>query len=345
MWALRYFSTLLFRPSVMHIQRFLNTRGGRLTLTSILCVLLITVLAYDVMLENFKTLRYKYQAHRTRYICCNMVGGLGNLLFQYTFTLAMSRRFNMTMVCETDQIHKLQQIFTVPDCANDSKGIRLCFGEPAIKNEYNIGYDSKVGNLLLNSDSHFEGYFQSWLYWIKYEDVIRKHLAIKSNLKTSAKNYIDASLQELGIKNRTAVSLVGVHIRRGDMLNGFFRDYGYSVATEEYFHKAMAYVVKRVAKPVVFVVSSNDMEWSRAVVKETNAVFLVNNTREFDFVVLSMCEHFIMSVGTFGWWVGWHIQGMVIYYLKPFRPNSELSRVFTNDFVTTFTYPKWIGMS
>ncbi|XP_046577065.1 galactoside alpha-(1,2)-fucosyltransferase 2-like isoform X2 [Haliotis rubra] len=345
----RHRSSSIFRPGVMNM-RCLNTRGGRLTLISGFCVLLIIIvthnqMVYDVIVEDMEVVRYKYQADRTNYICCDMLGGLGNLLFQYAFTLAMSLRFNMTMVCETDKIQTIQQMFDIPDCADDYKGLRLCFGEGAIKNKFNIGYDSKVGNMMLKRDTHFGGYFQSWLYWVKYEDTIREHFTIKSDLKASAENYIDASLQELGVENRSSVSLVGVHVRRGDLLNDFFREHGYFVAPEEYFHKAMAYVTKRVPKPVVFVVSSNDMEWSQEVVKETNAVFLLNNTREFDFTVLTMCDHFIMSVGTFGWWVGWHIQGLVIYYNKPFRPDSELSGVVTNDYVTTFAYPKWIGMS
>ncbi|XP_067687402.1 galactoside alpha-(1,2)-fucosyltransferase 1-like isoform X2 [Haliotis asinina] len=347
--ALRHCSFTISRPGTMNI-RCMNTRGGRLTLTSVFCVLLIIIvtynqLVYDVIVEELDVLRYKYQAGRTKYICCDMSGGLGNLLFQYTFTLAMSLRFNMTMVCETDKIHTIQQIFDIPDCADDNRGFRLCFGERAITNKFNVGYDSKVGNMLLEDDTHFIGYFQSWLYWIKYEDTIKERLTMKSDLKASAKSYIEACLHELGVETRSSVSLVGVHVRRGDLLNYKFRWYGYFVAPEEYFHKAMAYITKRVRKPVVYVISSNDMEWSRAAVKATNAVFLLNNTREFDFAVLTMCDHFIMSVGTFGWWVGWHIQGIVIYYLKPFRPDSGLSRVTTNDYVTTFAYPKWIGMS
>jgi galactoside 2-L-fucosyltransferase 1/2 len=76
-------------------------------------------------------------------------------------------------------------------------------------------------------------------------------------------------------------------------------------------------------KDILFVVESNDIDWSKkALAKEKNVYFSTGNSPAEDMALLSLANHTIKPVGTFGWWIGWMAQGTSIFYENIFRPKS-----------------------
>ena len=59
-------------------------------------------------------------------------------------------------------------------------------------------------------------------------------------------------------------------------------------------------------------------------------------------MLLTQCNHSIITVGTFGWWSAWVAGGKVIYYDQPVRPGSRVGADFTPE---DYFWPAWIGMN
>lgn len=86
------------------------------------------------------------------------------------------------------------------------------------------------------------------------------------------------------------------------------------------------------------------MQWCLKNIKGDNVKYstIPYNQKGVNLAVISLCDHVIITVGTFGWWGGWLSGGTVIYYKKFPRPGSELDK----KFVPENYYPrKWIGLN
>jgi galactoside 2-L-fucosyltransferase 1/2 len=59
--------------------------------------------------------------------------------------------------------------------------------------------------------------------------------------------------------------------------------------------------------------------------------------------ILALCDHFISTVGTLGWWIAWLAGGNVTYYKWPARENSIFREAFDAEY-TNFFYPNWVGL-
>ncbi len=141
--------------------------------------------------------------------------------------------------------------------------------------------------------------------------------------------------------------LIGVHIRRGDMLtNKKHIEYGYTVADQSYLETAVKYYENIFEQhDLVFIVCSDDIRWAKQHFNFTShrMVFSENRTDMLDLAILSKCDHTIMTTGTYGWWASWLVGGQVVYYSKYPRKHSRLERHFSKDKSDYFP-PYWIGM-
>ncbi len=143
--------------------------------------------------------------------------------------------------------------------------------------------------------------------------------------------------------SRERIVFVGVHIRRGDMLNLENFKQGYTTATSAYLKNAIA-LFKAKFEHVVFVVCSDDLEWSETRLGGQAAHMVFSEAEEaiVDMAILSQCNHTIMTVGTFGWWGAWLAGGITIYYKDFPRMFSFLSEGFSSS---DFFPENWIGLN
>ena len=200
-------------------------------------------------------------------------------------------------------------------------------------------FDEKIMLFSASKNIRLGNYLQSWKYFYTYRDRLRKELIFRPHVQSEANKMLNKELNALKIKSRKNVVLIGVHIRRGDMVNHSF---GYNVATPEYLSKAVQYF-KNKYKNTVFIVSSLDLKWARShFPKNTSVRYVHNDSREVIVALLSSCDQTI-TVGSFGWWIGWLTGGDVMYYKWPAKEGSELRKQFSKDFSDYFN-PGWIGM-
>ena len=121
-----------------------------------------------------------------------------------------------------------------------------------------------------------------------------------------------------------------MHIRQGDKADQIARNItDYKLPSPEEIFYAMNYMEKKY-KYVVFIITSDSKEWCTQHLQKHN-VYISNMTLYEDFVLLSSCDHVIMTVGTFGWLAAWLTSqrgGTVVYYKDPFTVGSYLYKMY-----------------
>ena len=84
------------------------------------------------------------------------------------------------------------------------------------------------------------------------------------------------------------------------------------------------------------------MTWCSKNIKGNNIFLSPFHDPGIDLALASLCDHMIITVGTYGWWAGWLSGGQVIYYADYPIPGSKIDREFSKEDY----YPAdWIPLS
>ena len=128
----------------------------------------------------------------------------------------------------------------------------------------------------------------------------------------------------------------GVFLRRKEIQKGRV------VVNKEFLLKAMNWFHHQL-KDARFVVVNNDQQWCKDNIHGEDVFFSTFTEPILDMVILSLCNHTVMSTGTFSWWGAWLAGGTVVYCSDFPRPGSLLDTkvLIRKDFYP----PSWIGMS
>ena len=187
----------------------------------------------------------------------------------------------------------------------------------------------------LSRNISLEKNWRIWKYFDSVSDVIRKSFTFKPKVLKSAKSFIQAH-------NPNNLTLIGVHVRRGDFLERKKLEKGRVVVNKEFLLKAMNWF-RHQHKDARFVVVSNDQQWCKDNIHGEDVFFSTFTEPILDMAILSLCNHTVMSTGTFSWWGAWLAGGTVVYCSDFPRPGSLLATkvLFRKDFYP----PSWIGMS
>ncbi|KAK7485987.1 hypothetical protein BaRGS_00022739 [Batillaria attramentaria] len=270
-----------------------------------------------------------------RVLCVTFVGRLGNQLFQYAAVLGLSLKLNRIPVYSLDS--EMAKALQVPpptwyhercNRAAEAREQACCKTETGL-----LQLDPKKDFALVH-----DSYLQSWKYFENHEEHIRQAFKFRSDIQAVADRAVKGYRQSYN--NNT---LVGIHIRRGDYLLEKHTSIGYLIAPGEYFVKAMKYMRDTFGN-VTFVVSTDDENWFRQEVENSNdVVFWERQTPALDMALLASLDHVIISVGTYSWWVGFLNRGVTVYYKDFISPNTFIGDQFNPD-GSEYIYPGWIPM-
>ncbi|XP_062585390.1 galactoside 2-alpha-L-fucosyltransferase Sec1-like [Saccostrea cucullata] len=272
------------------------------------------------------------------YVCPTFMGRIGNNLFQFAsgFGIAASKDLKF-VVAENDLIYRLFELKNSKHL-HISKNRHECAKAKFRGEGRACSYDKNVANFKPDATYRVGNYLQSWKYFQDAAEELREQLKFRVHLQTSANNIIKGILKKFNT-SRENVTLIAVHVRRGDMVNHGF---GYLVATKEYFAKAVQ-LFTSYSSPI-FIVCSNDLSWSKANFPKNDKVeFISGNSAEVDLALMASCDHMISSVGSFSWWAGWLNNGTVTYFKWPAKEGSGLRAQFSSDYMDYF-YPHWTGI-
>jgi len=266
-------------------------------------------------------------------IIINLMGGLGNQMFQYAaarqlalrhctdFRIDATRFGKLTL----NKSHSLQLIhFNISAIqateteierylpkrsrlSRFSRRIRRLYRRHGENDLSEKVYEEPAGSLFrpdfieLGGDRYLMGYFNSYKYFDEIRDVLLQEFMPKEILCPQSQEMIHR------IENTPSI---GLHIRRGD----YVTDAGVErcvagIITDQYYRNAVAYLCQHVIDPH-FYVFSDDMPWVRAHFQIPGAVTYVDiNPPERgyeDLWMMSRCRHNIVAGGsTFSWWAAY----------------------------------------
>ena len=261
----------------------------------------------------------------------NIIGGLGNQMFQYAFALALQEKhkdqivkidtshFNYIFIkkFKSANLHngyEIEKVFpnaklphaTAWDLLKItwfmpnyvlSRVVRRLF--PARKNEYIqkpgdiFAFNEDVFNA--KGDGYYEGVWQAVGYHKDVQDKIQEVFAHPEPNAYNAKM----------IKQISGCSSVGLHVRRGDYL--YAPDFN-GICDLEYYKKAIEVILSD-GKGYCFYIFSNDIEWCKQEIEPllngNKVVYVTENRGEdscWDMFLMTYCKNLIIANSSFSWW-------------------------------------------
>lgn len=278
-------------------------------------------------------------------LCVSFYGRLGNLMFQYASAFGIAKQTNRTfLVSEHDVI---PQVFnTSAQTVPDKQYCKLAYNK---LEKYHCAFDPNVANFSkLYPKVKLYQYLQSWKYFASVTNEVRKEFKFNEDITKQAEGvFNDAAKTTRFYRNHS--TYIGLHIRRGDMFLAQIKSRkqapGYNLAPMGYIEKAMSYFRSHYER-VTFVICSDDIRWAvwqlGRYQQILNLVF-IHKEPEIDLAVLGLCNHTIMTTGTFGWWGAWLAGGTTVYYKHYVKEDSAIRKQFSADFSDYF-YHGWIPM-
>ena len=266
---------------------------------------LVVLLVLPLIVWYIRVSVHNLSGPKTIYIVAQSgPGRLGNQLFQYASVMGIfedRQRHNPYQDDVTfciDQDHPftaLEQIFKGPFPACPTT-------MPPFKHLSERGYgiytqfDETQYCASASCAFTFGTYLQSYKYLQLAGKSIRSALTLSSNEITQ-----QARDTVYRVRTNPTTAVVGIHVRRSDVLQV---DY-LQEASVEYLQKAIHHYEAEFGYNVRFLVTSDDIEWCRSQEIFSKAILVDSQNPILDFAILSHCDHYILTVGTFGWWGAW----------------------------------------
>ena len=257
-------------------------------------------------------------------LIANILGGLGNQMFQYSAGRSLSLIINTPLKLDTRDflgysLHnglELNKLFNCDiELANNEdlenilgwqsgKYIQRILRKRHLKKLRCKNYILEPhftywdGFKQLSGDIYLDGYWQSERYFTEFSDYIRSDFTFK--LPLSDRNC------ELAARI-SKVNAVSLHVRRGDYIsnpkNAFI-----GTCSPAFYKRAIEYIKRQVSNPTFFVFS-DDIKWAKSNLNlhETTVFTEHNKGSESynDMRLMSICQHHIIANSSFSWWGAW----------------------------------------
>lgn len=274
-------------------------------------------------------------------ITCNVMGGLGNQLFQIFTTISYAIN------------HKKEFGFLYTDFVGVGKTIRRnTYWKNFLKGISKYVYQNLPQmNIVPEINFHYQeiippsneniclfGYFQSYKYFSKYANVILRLLKIEDlKQKVREKSRIDCN------------NYISMHFRLGDYK---LHTDAFPLLKYEYYDKCMEFLLdkKSTIKGVIFFCEKQDDDDVNLIIEELrkkyNYLKFIRVPEELEdweqLLLMSCCNYNIIANSTFSWWGAYlnnNNDKIVCYPEKWFGPKKN--NLDTNDLFL----PTWNKMS
>jgi hypothetical protein len=258
-------------------------------------------------------------------IICNVLGGLGNQMFQYAAARALAATTGQPLLLDVNdfddyrlhQGYDLRRVFDVNTPLADSAVIRDMLGWRAQRLARRLlrrrwahwlrgsrlivepHFHHWPGFAKLTQDCYLLGYWQSERYFDAVSDEIRSAYGFKEPL--TARNQALAA-------EMLACHAVSLHVRRGDYVSDRKTSKVMAVCTQAYYQSAIEHIAASTQQPV-FYVFSDDFAWAKQhLPTKYRLVYVEHNTgidSYRDMQMMSLCRHHIIANSSFSWWGAW----------------------------------------
>lgn len=258
-------------------------------------------------------------------IVSQIIGGLGNQMFQYATGRALSLRRGQPLYLDVSEfagysLHQgfeLNRIFNCSAAVSTRAEVSSILGWQSFRRVRRVMTRPSMARLRRNElivEPYFQywsgidqvpqscyliGYWQSERYFRDQEAAIRTDFAF--TLPLTGRN------AELA-KHIGSVNAVSLHVRRGDYANNPATTATHGLCSLGYYKEAIQYISARVERPYFFIFS-DDIGWVRDHLKmEMPGQFVDHNhvaDSYNDMRLMSLCQHHIIANSSFSWWGAW----------------------------------------
>lgn len=256
-------------------------------------------------------------------IICNVLGGLGNQMFQFAAgrALALDRGADLRLDISDFkgyQLHQgfqLKQAFCGPFHVASESDVQAVLGWQRSRRAQQIFSHPAMAPMRktgLVVEPHFQywqgihgtparcylkGYWQSEKYFQTHAQTLRADFCFRSPLSGRSAVLADK------IRQCNAVSL---HVRRGDYVLNRVTAATHGLCPPDYYQAAARHICSRVDNPVFFVFS-DDMPWVRQhLALPVPMEYADHNQQAYDDMhLMSLCKHHVIANSSFSWWGAW----------------------------------------
>jgi hypothetical protein len=195
-------------------------------------------------------------------------GWLGNQMFQYAATFALSKRMGVSCAFPAKSPN-LHDIF--PLSANIREHSAPILREAGF---HFSPLPIDVKDLVLH------GYFQSEKYFEDCREEVKKEFSFRNP-------------QQFTLLENT----VSIHVRRGDYMK---HPNHHPLCSMDYYNRAMSEF-----KGYNFLVCTDDKKWCKENFKQDNVQVSLLEDASQELELMSWCEHHIIANSSFSWWSAW----------------------------------------
>lgn len=257
-------------------------------------------------------------------IVVNLMGGLGNQMFQYALgrQLSLLNQTELLLDCtflntsHPGHIKRDYELGIFPIKARiatekelkpyrrleRNKIVRLTqhfapslFSHSLIR-EKTHAFDPEI--LTAPDNSWLNGFWQTENYFIQIEELIRKDFEFSPSL---------SELNKTLAAKITSCESLGIHVRRGDYTKPETQAY-HGICSMEYYQKAVEVMRKRTNIQEIFIFS-DEPEWvQQHLTFAVPSTYISHNTGKNsyeDMRLMSLCKHNIIANSSFSWWGAW----------------------------------------
>lgn len=250
-----------------------------------------------------------------------LMGGLGNQMFQYAAGRALSLERNINFCIDFDcpykhikykyeldkfninpQFATFRQLLYSKPKRKLTKRVYLLLGKnidaKLVREKKNFSYDPSFFSV--DDHSYLGGFWQTEKYFLKYENIIRNDFSFRVEADDVNREIISDMKQH---------NTVSVHIRRGDYVNFADTNSVHGVCSPEYYRKAIDIISEKVNEPH-FYFFSDDIKWVEENLRfgDIKATYIGHNNgaKSYeDMRLMSHCNHNIIANSSFSWWGAW----------------------------------------
>ncbi|MCK4999726.1 MAG: alpha-1,2-fucosyltransferase [Anaerohalosphaera sp.] len=257
-------------------------------------------------------------------LIANIIGGLGNQMFQYAFVKALALRKGVEFKLDISgfihyKLHdySLDNLNIDENLADENevemlkvkgKGRAKKFHQKLLTTltirsnthfieEYPYSFDKRVWKL--PNSVYLEGYWNCYRYFKDIRAEILKDFKVHTNQTGK-----DLEVSMI-IKDTNSVS---IHVRRCDYVTNAKTQKHHGICGLDYYRDAIKRVSGIIRKPTFFVFS-DDHQWVKENLKMPYEIVYVDHNgpcRNYeDMRLMSQCRSNIIANSTFSWWAGW----------------------------------------
>lgn len=256
------------------------------------------------------------------YIITQLMGGLGNQMFQYACarSLALKRnaRLKVDLSFYRETRHLSPQLLTprqyrlnllnIPEIDYFTSWEKSLLPIQFFLNAHihKAGYKKVVekdtykyqpeqfdvhGNLYLS------GYWQNIRYFKEHRNIFQTEFCPYNSLSKQTYSLLTQ------IERTNSVSL---HIRRGDYVTNPTISAKHRVCSDQYYIAAIAAIADHISNPT-FYIFSDDLTWVKQNLNVHFPIVYAEGTEDevSEFYLMSRCKHHIISNSSFSWWAAW----------------------------------------